>query len=131
MPKGNAGRLIARDLRNNQEKRRRKIKTKANVHKNQQEFLRMTTRKKKQSKFTIKDLKLDGSDSDSSVLEDEEGNKKESSKTYMEYKRLLKSPKFVLSLQPRYCDDCDLDSDTDSKRGLDFAGDEKIGLIST
>ena len=43
MPKGNAGRLIARDLRQNADKRRRKIKTKANVHKNQQEFLREQT----------------------------------------------------------------------------------------
>lgn len=34
MPKGNAGRLIARDLLKNKEKRRKKIKTKANTHAN-------------------------------------------------------------------------------------------------
>lgn len=80
MPKGNAGRLIARDLRNNQEKRRRKIKTKANVHKNQQEILRMSTRGKRQSRLlSIRNLKLDSSSSSS---EYEEGNKKEASKTY-------------------------------------------------
>ena len=45
MPKGNAGRLIARDLKKNKEKRRKKIKTKANTHANQHEFLRISTRK--------------------------------------------------------------------------------------
>jgi len=48
----------------------------------------------------------------------------------MEYKKLLKSPEFVLSLQPRYCEDCDSDSD-DSKRGPEFSSDEKLGLTTT
>ena len=45
MPKGNAAKIIARDLRKNQEKRRRRVKTSGQVHSNQQEYLRASSRK--------------------------------------------------------------------------------------
>lgn len=108
MPKGNAGRLIARDLRNNADKRRRKIKTKANVHKNQQEILRISGRVKKQKTINTFDFNaMMNSDFSADEFEDEDCEAKEPSITFSTYKELLKSPKFVLSFQPRYTDYAD------------------------
>ena len=56
MPNRTAARLIARDRIKNKEKRKRKIRTTGNAHMNQDEFLRMSTRKRLSKKR--KDLLL-------------------------------------------------------------------------
>ena len=90
--------MIARDLQKNKEKRRKRIKTKANTHNNQHDFLRISTRKKMQN-HADNDSELLSYQSQDDLSDLDEENKP--TKTSKMYEKIMKDPNFLLSMQPR------------------------------
>ena len=119
MPKGQAGRLIARDLRQNKEKRRKRIKTKANLHQNQHEYLRMSTRKRQKRQTNDADLLL----ADEQYSDPELSEEEEPTQTHNYYQTIMKDPAFLLTMQPKMYEDADgVDSEEDQENQ-----EQKIG----
>lgn len=118
MPKGNAAKIIARDLRKHGSNRRKKIKTKSNKHTNQHEFLMQTTRKMSGNIVDENDLLLlsDGSDL-SNMGEPEE------TVTSTIYSTLMNDKDFLLTFQPKKIEE-------NSDDEIEVIGDQKIGMIS-
>ena len=122
MPRAQAAKVIARDLRKHKEQRRRKIKNKATTHTNQHEFLRSSTRKKSK-RHQVNDGDLLSDESDFSVLhrgEEEEKN----TVTNSLYSALLKDPDFLLTLQPRMYEEEDDPESGEKEEG--HSGDVKL-----
>ena len=98
MPKGRAAQIIARDLRKHKEARRKKIKVNPITHSNQNELLRMSTRKRlHQQHVNDNDLlfsELVDSESDLELDEDV-------TTTSYHYDELMKDKNFLLSMQPK------------------------------
>ena len=85
------------------------------MHSNQQEFLKERNRKRSKVKYALDDLEV--SDNEGYSSESVEGEKNNRTHTKNLYKELMKSPDFLLTMQPRFYEDEESNDETDGDIG--------------
>lgn len=96
MSRVRAAKIVAKELRENQEKRRKKIKNKASNFSGGHEFLQSTNRKRGTSVHDV-DMELLAEIESSSSSEGDFSSDEETTQTHMLYKELMKDRKFLFS----------------------------------
>ena len=96
MSRVRAAKIVAKELRENNEKRRKKIKNKASKFSGGHEFLQSTSRKRGTSVHDV-DMELLAEIESSSSSEGDLSSDEETTQTHMLYKELMKDRKFLFS----------------------------------
>lgn len=134
MPKGNAAKIIARDLRKHGKERQKRLKTKSNKHKNQHEFLRVSNRKALSSKHQIDENDLLGF-SDGEESSQDGGEAQKETVTSAVYNQLMNDKDFLLSFQPKKIEDVsddEVETEAEQKLGsMDGPSSSQVVLSET
>ena len=96
MSRVRAAKIIAKELRDNTEKRRQKVKNKSSNFSGGHEFLASTNRKRGTSVHDV-DMELLAEIDSSESSEEGEQSDEDTTQTHMLYKELMKDRKFLLT----------------------------------
>ena len=127
MSKARMAKIIAQDLRKNDEKRRKRIKNKSSKYNNQHEFLAAASRKMNKGDLHEDEL-LYSEDSNDEGNNNKEDDLTEQTQTSRMYTNLKKSRNFLLTMQPRMLQSDE--SSTDDDEQLEQDDDVKLGHLS-